>query len=124
MILSIQWEPGFNGGFDQHFQTRIKDLTTGYETIQTFAPRSLDPNARWVYQNITIDPDSKYSFAVKASNVQGESRYAAPLPASNSSSRTCREEESLIALLILLLLSRTNDMMKYWFSWSRVTVKV
>ena len=76
MILSIQWEPGFNGGFDQHFQTRIKDLTTGYETIQTFAPRSLDPNARWVYQNITIDPDSKYSFAVRASNVQGESRFS------------------------------------------------
>ena len=32
IILFIQWEPGFNGGFDQHFETRIKDVTTGQVT--------------------------------------------------------------------------------------------
>ena len=43
---------------------------------ETSRPASLDPNTRWVYQNIKVDPDSKYSFAVRASNVQGESRFS------------------------------------------------
>ena len=43
---------------------------------ETSRPTTLDPNTRWVYQNIKVDPDSKYSFAVRASNVQGESRFS------------------------------------------------
>ena len=27
--MFIQWEPGFDGGFQQHFETRIKEVTTG-----------------------------------------------------------------------------------------------
>ena len=28
IILFIQWEPGFNGGFTQHFETKIREVST------------------------------------------------------------------------------------------------
>ena len=95
IILFIQWEPGFNGGFTQHFETKIREVTTGHVTTgkttnwdpardwhwsDCFAEKSpatdLDSNAQFLYQNITVDPNTKYSFSVRAINVQGGSQFS------------------------------------------------
>ena len=36
----------------------------------------LDSNAQFLYQNITVDPNTKYSFSVRAINVQGGSKFS------------------------------------------------
>ena len=38
--------------------------------------RDLDSNAQFLYQNITVDPNTKYSFSVRAINVQGGSKFS------------------------------------------------
>ena len=35
----------------------------------------LDSNAQFLYQNITVDPNTKYSFSVRAINVLGASKF-------------------------------------------------
>ena len=38
--------------------------------------RELDSNTKFMFQNISVDPDTKYSFAVRAINVQGGSHFS------------------------------------------------
>ena len=74
--MFIQWEPGFDGGFQQRFETRIKDVTTGKSRTVGSEHTPLTPDTRYVFQDIIIDPDIKYAFSVKSVNVQGSSDFS------------------------------------------------
>lgn len=74
--VQLKWEPGFDGGFQQHFETRIKEVTTGKIKTVKSHPTSLSSDSAFVTQDIIINPDIKYAFAVKAVNVQGASDFS------------------------------------------------
>ncbi|MAD20130.1 MAG: hypothetical protein CMJ52_08060 [Planctomycetaceae bacterium] len=75
--IQLKWEPGFNGGFDQYFKTKIKDVTSGKSQIVKTNPSSLSDDDQFVYQDVVdIDPDVKYAFSVKSVNVQGSSDFS------------------------------------------------
>ena len=76
IILFIQWEPGFNGGFTQHFETKIREVNTDKVITEKSPVTNLDSNAQFLYQNINVDPNTKYSFSVRAINVQGGSKFS------------------------------------------------
>ena len=46
-----------------------------FSTVKSEA-KSLSPDSAWVTQDVIINPDIKYAFAVKAVNVQGGSDYS------------------------------------------------
>ena len=51
-----------------------------HNSTECFAEKSpvtdLDSNAQFLYQNINVDPNTKYSFSVRAINVQGGSKFS------------------------------------------------
>jgi len=74
--VELKWEPGFDGGFQQHFETRIKEVSTGKVEIVKSDQTALTADTQFVYQDVIINPDIKYAFAVKAVNVQGFSKFS------------------------------------------------
>ena len=75
-FLFVQWEPGFDGGFQQQFETRVKEVKTGKVTIQRSEHSRVDRDSEFVTQDIIIEPDVEYAFSVKAVNVQGDSDFS------------------------------------------------
>jgi len=74
--LFSQWKPGFDGGFQQHFETRIKEVQSGKVTRQKTENKAVNRDADFVYQDIIIQPNVEYAFSVKAFNVQGASDFS------------------------------------------------
>merc|ERR1712012_29937 len=48
--VQLKWEPGFDGGFQQHFETRIKEVTSGKARSVIREHTSLTPDTRYVHQ--------------------------------------------------------------------------
>ena len=74
--MFVQWEPGFDGGFQQQFVTRVKEVKTGKVTTQRSEHSRMDRDSEFVTQDIIIQPNVEYAFSVKAVNVQGDSDFS------------------------------------------------
>lgn len=100
--VTLKWEPGFDGGFQQQFETRVKEVKTGKVTIQRSEHSRIDRDSEFVTQDITIKADVEYAFAVKAVNVQGDSEFSEeklkPLTASENKAK----DESTVPRVIIV----------------------
>jgi len=102
--VCLKWEPGFDGGFQQQFETRVKEVKTGKVTIQRSEHSRVDRDSEYVTQDIIIEPDVEYAFSVKAVNVQGDSDFSEEkLKALKASENKAKDESSVPRVIIVAI---------------------
>jgi len=79
--VTLNWRPGFNGGFPQYFRVRLqRPATTSYLFVDVF------PHNASEFTVSELQMDTGYTFAVMAFNKVGESGYSAEVQGITASS--------------------------------------
>jgi len=102
--VRLKWEPGFDGGFQQQFVTRVKEVKTGKVTTQRSEHSRMDRDSEFVTQDIIIQPNVEYAFSVKAVNVQGDSDFSEEkLKALKASENKAKDESAVPRVIIVAI---------------------
>jgi len=75
--VRLRWEPGFNGGFDQQFYYRVREVSTDRIVYEGMARHEdIEIHQEYIEQYIILDRLGDYAFSIKSRNVQGDSNYS------------------------------------------------
>lgn len=76
--IRLQWSAGFDGGFSQQFETKVRELSTGAIVMEKILKHStMEVSDEYVTQHIEdgLRPGVQYGFSLRAISELGKSKY-------------------------------------------------
>ncbi|XP_023321520.1 synaptogenesis protein syg-2 [Eurytemora carolleeae] len=108
--VRLRWEPGFNGGFDQEFIYRVREVSSDKVIYEGKARHEeMGPHKQFIEQYIILENLGDYAFSIKARNVQGDSAYSVEQFESLKAAEVQGHEENTLPRVVIVAIGNFNQ---------------